>query len=67
MTVHLNLSSRLWTLQLLGFEVRLQKKATSTVFIKIHKGMIFDLSKINIFVVCQNFQPLHGQAKLEKN
>jgi hypothetical protein len=40
--------------QLLGFEVfqvRLQKKATSTVFTEIHKGAIFDRLKINIFVL----------------
>jgi hypothetical protein len=34
MTVHLNLSSRLWTLQLLGFEVRLQKKSHFNRFYK---------------------------------
>jgi hypothetical protein len=36
MTLHLTQSSRLWTFQLLGFEVfqvRLQKKATATVSI----------------------------------
>jgi hypothetical protein len=39
MTLHLTGSSRLWTFHLLGFEafqVRLQKKTTSTVFIEIH-------------------------------
>jgi hypothetical protein len=48
MTLHLTRSSRLWTFQLLGFEVfqvRLQKKATSTVSIEIHKGAIFDRLK----------------------
>jgi hypothetical protein len=36
--------------RLLGFEVfqvRLQKKSTSTVSIEIHKGAIFDRLKIN--------------------
>jgi hypothetical protein len=32
MTLHLTGSSRLWTFQLLGFEVRLQKKATTERF-----------------------------------
>jgi hypothetical protein len=53
-TLHLTRSSRLWTLQLLGFEVfqvRLQKKANSTVSIEIHKGAIFDCLKINHFYV----------------
>jgi hypothetical protein len=53
-TLHLTRSSHLWTLQLLGFEVfqvRLQKKANSTVSIEIHKGAIFDCLKINHFYV----------------
>jgi hypothetical protein len=53
-TLHLTRSSRLWTLQLLRFEVfqvRLQKKANSTVSIEIHKGAIFDCLKINHFYV----------------
>jgi hypothetical protein len=53
MTLDLTGSSRLWTFQLQGFEVfqvRLQKKATSTVSIEIHKGAIFDLLKIKVFV-----------------
>jgi hypothetical protein len=41
MTLHLTWSSRLWTFQLLGFE------DTSTVFIEIHKGEIFDRLEIN--------------------
>jgi hypothetical protein len=52
MTLHLTRSSRLWTFQLLRFEVfqvRLQKKATSTVSIKIHKGAIFDCLKVKVF------------------
>jgi hypothetical protein len=39
------------TFQLLGLEVlhvRLQKKATSTVSIEIHKGAIFDHLKIKV-------------------
>jgi hypothetical protein len=49
MTLHLTRSSRLWTLLLLVLEVflvRLQKKATSTVSMEIHKGAVFDRSKI---------------------
>jgi hypothetical protein len=49
MTLHLTRSSRLWTLLHLGLEVfliRLQKKATSTVSMEIHKGVIFDCFKI---------------------
>jgi hypothetical protein len=42
-------SSLLWTFQLLGFEV-LQKKATSTVSIELHKGVIFDRLKIKCIV-----------------
>jgi hypothetical protein len=44
-TLHLTLLSRLWTFQLLGFEVfqvRLQKKRASTVSIEIHNGAIFN-------------------------
>jgi hypothetical protein len=50
MTLHLTRSSRLWTFQLLGFEVFqvLLKKAFSTLSIEIHKGAIFDRLKINI-------------------
>jgi hypothetical protein len=48
MTLHLTRSNRLLTFQLLGFEV-LQKKATSTVSIEIHKGAIFDDLKTNSF------------------
>jgi hypothetical protein len=54
MTLHLNRSSRLWTFQLLGFEVfqvRLQKKAASTVSVEIHKGAIFDRLKKNVFFI----------------
>jgi hypothetical protein len=39
---HLTRLIRLWTFNLLGFEVfqvRLQEKATSTVSIEIHKGL----------------------------
>jgi hypothetical protein len=42
-------SSRLWTFQLLGFEmfeIRLQKRHFST---EIHKGPIFDRLKINLY------------------
>jgi hypothetical protein len=50
--VHLTRSSRLWTFQLLGYEVflqvRLPKKANSIVSIEIHKGAVFDRLKINI-------------------
>jgi hypothetical protein len=52
MTLHLNRSSR--TFQLLGFEVfqvRLQKKAASTVSVKIHKGAIFDRLKKIVYCV----------------
>jgi hypothetical protein len=52
MTLHLTRSSRLWTFQLLGFEVfqvRLQKKVTSMVSIEIHKGAIFDRLKLISF------------------
>jgi hypothetical protein len=48
-TLHLTRSSHLWTFEFLGFEVfqvRLQKKVTSTVSIDIHKGAIFDCLKI---------------------
>jgi hypothetical protein len=45
MTLHLTRS--MWTFQLLGLKV-LQKKATSTVSMWIHKGAIFDGLKINI-------------------
>jgi hypothetical protein len=51
MTLHLIRSSRLWTFQLLGLEVlhiQLQKKATSTISIEIHKGAIFDHLKIKV-------------------
>jgi hypothetical protein len=54
MTLYLTRSSCLWTFQLLGlemFQVRLQKKATSTVSIGIHKGAIFDGLKIKTYVV----------------
>jgi hypothetical protein len=50
MTLFLTRSSRLWTFQHLGLEVVqvwLQKKATPTVFIEIHKGAIFDGYKTN--------------------
>jgi hypothetical protein len=49
MTLHLSRSSRLWTFQLLGFDVfkfGYKKKATSTVSIEIHKGAILDRLKI---------------------
>jgi hypothetical protein len=49
MTLHLTRSSRLWIFQLLGFEVfqvRLQKKTTSTVSLEIHTGVIFHRLKI---------------------
>jgi hypothetical protein len=39
----------MWTFQLLGFAVQLQKKATSTVSIEINKGAIFIRLKINYF------------------
>jgi hypothetical protein len=48
MTLHLTRSSCLWTFPLLRFEVfqvRLQKKATSTVSVEIYKGAIFDRLK----------------------
>jgi hypothetical protein len=44
MTLHLTRSSRLWTFQLLGFEVfqvRLQKEATSTVSIDVSQRRDF--------------------------
>jgi hypothetical protein len=49
MILHLTRLSRLWIFQLLGFEmfqIRLQKKATSTVSLEIHKGVIFDRLKL---------------------
>jgi hypothetical protein len=51
MTLHLTRSSRLWTFQLLGFEVvqvRLQKKPLQLFSIEIQKGAIFDRFKIKI-------------------
>jgi hypothetical protein len=54
MTCHLTRSSSLWTFRLLGlqvFQIRLQKKATSTVSIEIHKGAIFDRLKIKILAI----------------
>jgi hypothetical protein len=48
MTLHLKRSSRLWTLVFLGIEIfllRSEKKATLTVFMEIHKGVIFEKHK----------------------
>jgi hypothetical protein len=51
MTLHLTRSSRLWTFQLLGFEVfQVGLQTTPTVSIEIHKGAIFDPLKINTFL-----------------
>jgi hypothetical protein len=53
MTLHLTQPSRLWTLLLLELEVlllRSEKKDTLTFCMKIHKGVIFDSSKINNIV-----------------
>jgi hypothetical protein len=47
MTLFLTRSSCLWTFQLLGFKSGYKKKVTSTVFIEIHKGAIFDGYKTN--------------------
>jgi hypothetical protein len=51
MMLNLTRPRRLWTFQLLGFEVfqvRLQKK-TLQPFIEKHKGAIFDRLKINLY------------------
>jgi hypothetical protein len=55
-TLHLTQPSRLWTLLLLELEIlllqllRSEKKDTLTFCMKIHKGVIFDSSKINNIV-----------------
>jgi hypothetical protein len=51
-TLHLTLSSRLWTLVLLGLEVLLHRseiKLQFTVSMEIHKSAIFDRLKIKNF------------------
>jgi hypothetical protein len=64
LTLHLTRSSRLWALVFLGIEVfllRSEKKATLTVFMEIHKGVIFDPLKINMFFT------KHGSKIIEKH
>jgi hypothetical protein len=50
MTLHLTQSTRLWSFQLLGFEVQITKKNHFNRFYRDTQGAIFERLKMYVFI-----------------